>query len=227
MRISSWLKDLFLQRISRILIVRAGGQFRMDLNLRRLTAFVILLMVLGLVFTGAVEAHAGGKMQVASEDGGPYKFTVWTSPDPAVIGQVHVATAVASAEDALPVLDAEVFIGLAPKDGSGQNFEEQAVIQNSANQFLYEVIFDLPEEEVYEVTVTAVGSDFQFGSVTFDLEVGSPPSLGLGILALVGLAIITGVAVWFYLGSTKPKSEYVEVDELDAVEEDELDTAEG
>jgi hypothetical protein len=69
------------------------------------------------------------------------------------------------------------------------------------------------------VTVTAIGSDFQFGSVSFDLEVVTAPPLGPGIAALLVLAIVTGVAVWFYLRSTSPKAEVVEADELDATGE--------
>jgi hypothetical protein len=221
MRVESGLR-FFLQRISRIKRIFGfwgEGRSWTVRNLRRIAVGVGLLMVLGLVYSGTVEAHAGGKMQVASQDGGPFKFTVWTSPDPAVTGEIHVATAVASVEDALPVLNAEVFIELVPKDGVGQSYEGEAVTDNSANQFLYEVIFELPDEGLYEVTVTAIGSDFQFGSVSFDLEVVTAPPLGPGIAALVVLAIVTGVAVWFYLRSTSPKAEVVEADELDATGE--------
>jgi hypothetical protein len=137
-------------------------------------------------------------------------------PGSAVLG---VETAGGFVEDALPVLNAEVFIELVPKDGVGQSYEGEAVTDNSANQFLYEVIFELPDEGLYEVTVTAIGSDFQFGSVSFDLEVVTAPPLGPGIAALVVLAIVTGVAVWFYLRSTSPKAEVVEADELDATGE--------
>ena len=182
---------------------------------KRLISVFWFLLLTGVVVIGIVEAHAGGKMQVASEDAGPFKLTVWTSPEPAVIGQVHVAVSVASAETALPILDSEVFIELIPKDGQGERLSGQAVTDNSANQFLYETIFDVANEGLYEVSVTIVGPGVDWANTTFDLQVGSPPPLGLGLAALVGLAVITGVAVWFYLRSTTPQPAIEEVNESD------------
>jgi hypothetical protein len=190
------------------------------MKLRKFSLVFSWLIAASLLITGLVEAHAGGKMQVASKDAGPFKLTVWTSPDPARTGQVHVATAVASAEDALPVLDAEVYVELADQNGQGETLDGQATTDNSTNQFLYEHIFDVPNEGLYEVTVTAIGSNLEFGAVSFDLQVEAPPSLALGIVALVIVAIVTGVAVWFYLGSTSPQPALED-------EEDEFDTVPG
>jgi len=174
-----------------------------------------ILLLLGLVVTGLVEAHAGGKMQIASEDVGPFKVTAWTSPDPAVTGQLHVAVSVASAETALPILNSEVFIELIPQDGQGERLSGQAITDNSANQFLYETIFDVANEGLYEVSITIIGPGVDWGNTTFDLQVGSPPPLGLGLAALVGLAVITGAAVWFYLRSTTPQPALEEINEYD------------
>lgn len=176
------------------------------MKLRRLLLVVTLLFVSGFIFAGLVEAHAGGVMQVASADAGPFKLTVWTSPDPAVVGEVHVAAAVASAEDALPILDAEVFIELTPQSGQGEQLSGQATTEESTNQFLYETIFDVPAEGLYQVTVTATGADEAEGSVSFDLEVESAPPLLLGLAALVVLAVVTGGAVYFYLRSTSSQA---------------------
>jgi len=182
---------------------------------RRYILSATFLIIAGLLFTGLAEAHTGGKMQLASEDAGPFKLTVWTSPDPAVTGEIHVATAVASAETALPILNSEVYIEMIPQDGQGESLSGQATTDNSSNRFLYETIFNVSSEGLYEVTITIVGPGVDWGEATFDLEVGSPPPLGLGIAALVGLAVITGVAVWFYLRSTTPQPALEEADEFD------------
>ncbi len=165
------------------------------------------LLVMGLVVNGVVEAHAGGKMQVASEDAGAFKLTVWSSPDPAQKGEVHVATAVASAETALPILDAEVFVQLAPQAIQGDVLSEQATTEEATNQFLYEAIFDVPAEGMYQVTVAVVGVDGQEGEVSFDLLVETAPPLILGIIALVALSVVTGAAVFLYLRWTQPQVE--------------------
>lgn len=172
---------------------------------KRLIVVLCFLVAAGMVVTGVVEGHAGGIMQVASQDAGPFKLTVWTSPDPAVPGEVHVATAVASAESALPILDAEVFIQLVPQNDGIELLEGTATTEESVNQFLYETIFDVEEEGLYEVKVLVTGSDGGQGEVSFALEVEEAPSLVLGLVGIVVLAVITGAAVWFYLRSTQPQ----------------------
>jgi hypothetical protein len=166
---------------------------------KRFVVIVWLLLVTGGLVIGVVEAHAGGKMQVASADAGDFKLTIWTSPDPAQTGKVHVATAVASAEDALPVLDAEVFIRLTPQDVEAESLEGKASREDSTNQFLYESIFEVPEEGQYQVTVTVSGTAGEQGEVSFDLAVEPAPPLIIGLIVLVILAVVTGGAVWFYL----------------------------
>lgn len=186
--------------------------------LKRFIAIIwLLLAVGGLVLAGVVEAHAGGKMQIASADAGPFKMTAWTSPAPAQVGEIHVATSVASAEDALPILDADVLIELVPQNDQGEMLSGRATTDNSVNRFLYETIFDVSSEGVYQVTVTATGSEGQQGAVSFDLEVESAPPLILGAAALVVLAAVTGGAVYFYLRSTSPQTRPEEADEFDTV----------
>jgi hypothetical protein len=177
----------------------------------------VSLLAAAILFVEVVEAHAGGKMQLASQDAGPFKLTVWTSPDPAQIGEVHVAAAVASAEDALPVLDAGVFIEMVPQSGPGARLSGEATTEDSVNQFLYEAIFDVDHEGFYQVTVTATGTDGRQGVVSFALEVGPAPPLLPGLIGIILVAVITAVAVWFYLRATAPKAEFEEADEFDTV----------
>ena len=177
------------------------------MKLQSVTPKITVIIIAGLLFANVVQAHAGGKMQVASVDAGAFKLTVWTSPDPARTGEVHVATAVASAESALPVLDAEVFIRLTPQDNQGAALSEQATTEEATNQFLYEAIFDVSTEGLYEVTVTVVGVDGEQGEISFALPVESGPPLILGIVGLVALSVVTGIAVFLYLRWTQPEVE--------------------
>jgi hypothetical protein len=128
-----------------------------------------------------------------------------------------VAAAVASAEDALPVLDAEVFIELLPQSGQGEMLSGQATTEDSVNRFLYETIFDVPEVGLYLLSVTATGADGQQGVVSFELEVQEAPPLIFGLAALVGLAVVTGGAVYFYLRWSSPQPVLEEADAFDAV----------
>jgi hypothetical protein len=173
---------------------------------RFLVGFCFLLAI-GMVLTGVVEAHAGGKMQIASEDAGAFKLTVWTSPDPARTGEIHVAVAVASAETALPILDANVHVQLISLSDQGDPLTEQATTEDSVNQFLYESIFDIQAEGLYSVTVTVSEADGQEGQVTFELQVEPAPPLIFGIVSLIILAAVTGGAIWLYLRWTAPPSE--------------------
>jgi hypothetical protein len=203
-----------LETLRRIFGICGVGRFAKS----RYILVVGVLMVAGFLFAaGVVEAHAGGKMQIASEDAGPFKLTVWTSPDPATAGEVHVAAAVASAEDALPILDAALFIEMIPQNGQGEILSGQATTEDSVNRFLYETIFDVPEVGLYLVSVTATGADGQQGAVSFELEVQEAPPLIFGLAALVVLAVVTGGAVYFYLRWSSPQPVLEEADASDAV----------
>jgi hypothetical protein len=168
-----------------------------------------LLLIAGLLAAPVVQAHAGGKMQIASADAGDFKLTIWTSPDPARTGEIHVAAAVASAETALPILDATVFVELEPQNAQVETLRQQATTEDSTNQFLYESIFEVPAEGLYQVSVMVDGTGGEKGDVTFDLLVEPAPPLILGIIALVILAGVTGGAVYLYLRWTAPQPEAV------------------
>ena len=68
----------------------------------------LLTLVILLIANNSVFAHVEGKMQLSAADAGPYKVTAWTSPDPAEIGEIHVALSIFRADDASPILDADV-----------------------------------------------------------------------------------------------------------------------
>lgn len=169
-----------------------------------LAGFTLLLTVLA---TGSAAAHTEGKMRLASEAAGPYKLTVWTSPEPASVGELHVAVAVVLAEDASPVLDAGVLVELAALGDSGQVISAQATAEDAANKFLREAILELTAAGPYMATVTVNGVDGATGSASFEFEVvedGGPnwPLILLSIAAALGAAAL----IWFTRSSRTQSS---------------------
>lgn len=167
------------------------------LRLKGATIFLTYVLILG-VIVRPVSGHAAGKMQLASEPAGPYKLTVWTSPDPARVGELHVATAVVMAEDASPVLDAAVVIELIPDSGDGPVLSAPATTDDSDNKFLYEAIFEPVSSGLYLVKVSINGANGEAGDAAFDLELEPatsfdplwliPVLLGLGAIFLLWFA---------------------------------------
>lgn len=164
--------------------------------LKGATLFLTYVLILG-VIVRPVSAHAAGKMQLASEPAGPYKLTVWTSPDPARVGELHVATAVVLAEDASPILDAEVVIELILESGEGPALSASATTDDSDNKFLYEAIFEPTSSGLYLVKVSVNGVNGESGDVAFDLEL--EPAAGFDPLWLVPAFLGLGAVVllWF------------------------------
>lgn len=153
-----------------------------------------LLITLSLTIL-PVAAHTEGKMQLAAESAGPYKLTVWTSPDPAEVGELHVAVSVVLAEDASPVLDADVQVQLIHASGQPA-LSQPASTEDSENKFLYEAIFQTDESGAYDVTVTVNGTDGAVGSAAFPLELTGGGGFNILYLIPIGLAL-AAVLVFF------------------------------
>jgi hypothetical protein len=132
------------------------------------------LLLAGVALLGApdpVQAHAEGKMQLAAVPAGAYQLTAWTSPEPARVGELHVATTVILAEDASPVLDAQVMVQLTLQEGGGSALSGLATTDDSTNKFLYEAIFYPAEDGLYRVSIHVTGADGAVGQAAFDLEI--------------------------------------------------------
>lgn len=160
-------------------------------------AFALLLALGGLLARPAA-AHTGGRLQLGSQPAGPFQLTVWTSPEPARVGPLHVAAAVVTAAAAAPVLDAQVTVTLAPHNGSGESLTAAATTETSDVNFLYEAIMEPATAGEYVVTVDVAGADGSRGQVAFDLAVAEaagfswlyliPLVLGMAALALFAAA---------------------------------------
>lgn len=158
-------------------------------------ASIILLLIL--LATSSAAAHTEGKMQLASEAAGPYKLTVWTSPEPVTVGELHVAIAAVLAEDASPVLDAAVQVELAALEGSGQSISAQATAEDATNKFLREAIFELTEAGPYLATIKVEGVDGATGSASFEFEVEEEAGLNWFPILLGSVLVLAAtVLLW-------------------------------
>lgn len=155
-------------------------------------ALAHLLILIICIETAPARAHTEGALQLTSAPAGPYMVSAWTSPDPAETGKMHVALAVALAEDASPVLDAEVLVTLEHVENN-EKISAPATTDDSENKFLYEAIVDVEKNGIYEVTILISGSDGTSGETSFELEVHSNSNTRLFIFlggAVVFLALL-------------------------------------
>ncbi len=161
---------------------------------RLAAAFTIVLS--GMVIAGMTSAHGGGTLQLSSAPSGPYWFTVWTSPEPVRVDELHVTIGVGSADGA-PVLDAYVEVEITGLSSDGMVLGGVATTEQSANKFLYEVDFQLPEPGLYMVTVNVSGAD-GYGSVHFELKVLSGESYDwVGVMLVSGSVAV--LVAWLVL----------------------------
>lgn len=174
--------------------------FLLGRHILRWNTILIVWSILFLiaVLTDPVGAHTAGKMQLSAAPAGPYKMTVWTSPEPATLDELHIALAVVLAEDASPVLDAEVLVQLIPADGS-LVLEEPATTEDSENKFLYEAIFEPATPGLYQVDIQVSGIDGATGDASFDLEIVGDSGLNLLYLIPAGLGLAAVFLLFFAL----------------------------
>ncbi len=159
-------------------------------------SLVSLFLLLHLFAVPHVSAHTAGRMQLSAEEAGPYRLTVWTSPEPVTEGELHIALAVVLAEDASPVLDAAVTVILTPEGGE-ERLSEAASTENSENKFLYEAIFDISETGAYQVDLQVIGADGSRGETSFNLEVESGSSFNW--LYIIPVAMVLGATLLLFL----------------------------
>lgn len=151
-------------------------------------------------------AHTEGKMQLSAEPAGPFKMTVFTSPDPAVAGDIHVAALIFLAEDASPLLDADVMVEMKPLEDNGSVHSSPAVLGEAENKLLFEAVLDVSTPGLYLVTVSVEEGDGQSGEASFELDVTSGG--GFNWLYLIPVILISlVVAVWaFYRNNRQQPS---------------------
>jgi hypothetical protein len=150
-------------------------------------------------------AHTEGKMQLSAHPAGPFKMTVFSSPDPAVIGDIHIAALIFMADDASPVLDADVTIKMESIDGGGTPQIAPATLGDAENKLLFEAIINVEEPGAYIVTIAAADSEGGIGEASFEMEVVSEG--GFNWLYLIPVLVVVLIAaIWLFNRSRRSKS---------------------
>lgn len=130
---------------------------RRGIAIGALGGMVILLLAAGLVL-----AHGGGAPQLTNEPVGPYLLSVWSDPDPAVVGALHLTLALADATSGAPITAAEVTV--TARNGA-TTLAAPASHEGALVPEFYEVDFDLPAagEWQFDINIMAEAGAGQAG----------------------------------------------------------------
>lgn len=177
-------------------------------NMASWTAMITLTLVaiLILITSRPAYAHTEGKMQLSAEPAGPYKMTVFSSPDPAVTGEIHIAALIFTAEDASPVLDAQVFVEIEPLEEPDQAIVAMAELGDAENNLLYEAILDVASPGLYQVTVVVQNGEDQGGSASFELDIASSGGFNWPlVIAAAGVVLVLVIGIVIRLRGRQPE----------------------
>jgi hypothetical protein len=162
--------------------------------------FGLLLLMLSLLPTPA-KAHGGGAPQLSDVAAGPYRLFVWTQPEPARPGEVHLTVAVTSPQQGATakeletaVTDAHVEVQFAPIEQLAQAFWVTATQPSAATNFNYEADVELAQAGLWQVTVMVKGAEGD-GSAYFELQV--LPARGVSWPLIVGILAALAVVALF------------------------------
>ena len=120
-----------------------------------------------------------------NQSAGPFDITVFTAPTPARIGPVDVSVLVVDRAGQLPLLDADVQVGLRPAAAPALERSATATHAGATNKLLYGVALDVPSAGSWTLEARVRAGE-RAATVSCVLEVEAP----LGPL----------VAYWPYLG---------------------------
>jgi hypothetical protein len=153
-----------------------------------------LLLILLLALPAALLAHGGGTPQLVNEPAGPYWISVWTTPDPARVGEFHLTLGISEPgegrEAGPPVLGADVQVSLEPGAGTAADVvTTTATNEQSTNKLFYEADVSIPVEGSWQVAI-AVDSPAGQGSASFPLEVEPRQSTNWLLLGGGGVVLV-------------------------------------
>jgi hypothetical protein len=160
------------------MVRRAVGR---SLIIGALCLLVILMPAAGPAARPAV-AHGGGAPQLTNEPVGPYLLSLWSDPDPAVVGALHLTLAVADAASGAPVTAAEVTV--TARNGATR-LTAPASHEGALVPEFYEVDFDLPAAGEWQFDINISG-EAGSGQAGFALTAAAGATNWL-LIALVGL----------------------------------------
>lgn len=163
-----------------------------SLKISCLLALTLLLVLSLSLLAPPAHAHGGGQLQLASEAVGPYLLSVWTNPDPAIVGAMHVTVGLALAESGAAVVEPTVTLSAAPTDGSAPAQTAVAGHEQALTPYFYEADLDFTSEGAWEIVIEIEGKEGG-GSASLLLDV-QRQALDVFKLGLAGIMIV--VIAW-------------------------------
>jgi hypothetical protein len=140
---------------------------------RALRCAGLALLMVGIISVGNGLAHAdGGKLQL-SEQVGPWKVSLFTSPTPPTVGLVDITVLVQQADTNELVSDATIRI-VAREGSSGFTLQKTATREAATNKLFQAAWLDLPTPGLWAVTAQ-ISQGETLVETTFDLFVSPPP----------------------------------------------------
>lgn len=134
--------------------------------------FILVLIALD---SGAEAARSDGGLLRLTEQAGPYRLSVFTTPTPLRAGPIDVSVLVQDAGTGATRSDVTVTITLTPAAGDGSVLHARATSTAATNKLFQAAAFDLPDAGPWLVTVALNGPEGTGqAAVTVEAE-PSPP----------------------------------------------------
>jgi hypothetical protein len=150
--------------------------------------------LIGLLIAAAASAD-GGQMCV-TQSAGPFEVTVFTAPAPARVGPVDVSVLVVDRAGHVPLLDADVQVGLRGTSPPALALGATATHAGAVNKLLYAVALDVPTAGRWALDARVRAGERE-ATVSCDLDVEPPlgpltgywpylalPAVAIGLFAL-------------------------------------------
>jgi len=150
--------------------------------------FIVFALLAG--YANHVQAHGLGVAQLTKAPAGPYAVSVWTDPDPARVGTLHVTVAVTEPVSQAPLLDAEVNVELVSLDDDSLILTAAATHENAVNQLLYEAAFEPPSAGQWQGIVSVTGPQGPGEAVRFNLLILPPAPINFWQIGALVLAVL-------------------------------------
>ena len=168
----------------------------------------LLLLLLLLAWPAAGLAHGGGTPQLVNEPAGPYCISVWTTPEPARVGEFHLTLALSEPgegrEAGAPVLGADVRVRLEPVGAADPSpLTTVATNENSTNRLFYEADVIISDSGAWLVQIEVDGPAGE-GNASFPLRV--EPAQSTNWLLLGGGGVLLVTALFAFLSRRRKRS---------------------
>ena len=157
------------------------------------TLTIGFLTIVSLLMAFTVRAQDDGTLRIEDEQVGDYRLSVWSSPEPAIVGKLHITARLApdGADDQAPEPEIMALAHAPHKD-----VLESAMIRDVSG--LYVTDFDIPYagEWTIELVVTDGGSE-ERASFPVDIQ-PAPINKNLIRLGAFLMLVVLGTGWWFW-----------------------------